>query len=247
MNNECCPHRGIILSFSILGLCLIIAAGIAGFTFYKVKSWDNSLSVIGSTKKQITSDRAKWILSFSKNALEMDMKSAYVEMNKNLQIATKFFNDAGVETKNLVISPILSNQNYYYNEKQAGMPKEYNLRQTVEIQSSDVEKITKLAKDTQKLIDQGVLVSTDSLEYYYSKLPELRVSLLGEAVKDATSRAEKIASSSGKQVGVLKDASIGVVQVLPVNSVEVSDYGAYDTSHIEKEVMVTVRASFMMK
>lgn len=68
--------------------------------------------------------------------------------------------------------------------------------------------------------------------------------LLSEAVKDAQNRAGKIAQSSGNEVGSLKSASVGVVQVLPVNSTEISDYGTYDTSSIEKEVMITVRATF---
>jgi hypothetical protein len=37
------------------------------------------------------------------------------------------------------------------------------------------------------------------------------------------------------------------VQVLKVNSTDVSDYGAYDTSTIEKEVMVTITAVFNLK
>jgi hypothetical protein len=37
-----------------------------------------------------------------------------------------------------------------------------------------------------------------------------------------------------------------VVQVLPVNSVDVSDYGSYDTQNIEKEISVTVRAAFVL-
>jgi hypothetical protein len=86
-----------------------------------------------------------------------------------------------------------------------------------------------------------------SLEYSYTKLPELRVSLLSDAVKDAKARAAKLAESSGKKVDVLKSASVGVVQVLPVNSVDVSDYGTYDTSKIDKDVMVTVKAAFTLK
>lgn len=34
---------------------------------------------------------------------------------------------------------------------------------------------------------------------------------------------------------------------MPVGAVEISDYGSYDTSGIEKEVMVTVKASFGLK
>jgi hypothetical protein len=92
-----------------------------------------------------------------------------------------------------------------------------------------------------------VIISIDFLQYYYSKLPDLRVSLLSDAVKDAKSRAEKIAEGTGRAVGSIQSASSGVVQVLPVNSVEVSDYGSYDTSSIEKDVMVTVKASFRLR
>jgi hypothetical protein len=92
-----------------------------------------------------------------------------------------------------------------------------------------------------------VLFSTQSLEYTYSKLPELRVSLLKDAMTDARARANSIASSDGKGVGALTSASIGVVQVLSPSSTSVEDYGAYDTSSIEKEVMVTVRASFQVR
>ena len=126
-------------------------------------------------------------------------------------------------------------------------PKEYTLRQNVELKSLEVEKVTELSKNIQDLIDQEILFSTQYVEYVYTKLPELRVNLLSEAIKDAKLRAEKIAESSDKKIDVIRSASIGVAQVLPVNSVEISDYGAYDTSSIEKEVMVTVKATFSMK
>ncbi len=85
------------------------------------------------------------------------------------------------------------------------------------------------------------------MEYYYSKLPDLRVSLLSDAVKDAKARAEQIAQGTGRGIGNVLSASNGVVQVISPNSVDVSDYGSYDTSSIEKDVMVTIKASFRLK
>ncbi len=72
----------------------------------------------------------------------------------------------------------------------------------------------------------------------------MRVALLPDAIADAKARAESIATAGGNKIGSIKSASSGVVQVLSANSVEVSDYGSYDTSKIEKEIMVTVKASF---
>jgi len=46
---------------------------------------------------------------------------------------------------------------------------------------------------------------------------------------DARSRGQKIAEGSGKNIGAIKSAHPGVVvQVLPVNSTEVSGWGTYD-------------------
>lgn len=60
-------------------------------------------------------------------------------------------------------------------------------------------------------------------------------------------RAEAIATSSGKTVDSIKSVSMGVVQVMPAGTVDVSDYGMYDTGSIDKEVMVTVKTTFSLK
>ena len=78
-------------------------------------------------------------------------------------------------------------------------------------------------------------------------MPDLRISLLPAAIFDAKERANIIAKSSGKTVDSVKSVSMGVVQVMPVGAVDVSDYGSYDTSGIEKEVMITVKNTFSLK
>jgi hypothetical protein len=152
----------------------------------------------------------------------------------------------GIPESEIVISPVIMNQNYDYRpDSQA--EKEYVLMQTITVNSKDIPKITGLAKNIQSIIEKGVIFSTQAVEYYYSKLPEERVALLSEALTDAKSRAQALGDSTGKKVGTLTQASSGVVQVLSANSVEVSDYGAYDTSKIEKEIMVTVKAAFTLR
>jgi len=229
----------------IIGLCLIISAFIVSNTFYSIKALDNTLSVTGSARIKVNSDLVRWIGTFSRTVPEEDLKNGYRKMSNDLNLVLEFYKKNGINTKDLIISPVSVEQPWLYSDRQG--PKEFILRQTVEIQSNDLEKITTLAKNFQELLDKGVNFSTQSLEYYYSKLPELRVDLLTEAMNDAKARAEKIAQSSGQKVGSLKSASMGVVQVLAPNSTEVTDYGSYNTETIDKEVMVTVRATFLLK
>ena len=135
-------------------------------------------------------------------------------------------------------------QNY---DQPQGAERSYTLRQTIDINSSDVNAIADVAKNIQPIIEKGVIFSTQSLEFTYTKLPQERVAMLADAVKDAKSRASSLAESSGKTVGQLKNASSGVVQVMSSNSNEVSDYGSYDTSKVEKNIMMTVKAMFTLR
>ena len=233
-----------ILWAIILGLSIIISAGIGSYTFYQVKSLENTLSVTGSARIRVTSDIVRWVGVFSRNVPEDSLSKGYQQISRDLSKVLEFYKENGIDTKDVIISPVSVEKPWIYNRE---APREYILRQTVELQSKEVEKITSLAKNFQGLLDRGVLFSTESLEYYYSKLPELRVSLLTEAMNDAKARAERIAQSTGQRVGRLKSASMGVVQVLAPNSTEVSDYGTYDTTTIEKEIMVAVRAVFILK
>ncbi len=232
-----------IFPSSILGLSLIVGVIIFSAVFYNIKAVDNALSVTGSAKSKITSDVVKWTGNFSQTVPAESLKVGHQRMKSDQEKVIKFLKDNKIGESDFTISPVMMENYFQYNP---GAPKEYVLRQNLEVKSGEVEKLTSLAKNVQSLIDQGVVFSTLSVEYYYSRLAEARINLLSEAVKDAKIRADKIAESTGRSTGSIRSASMGVVQVLPVNSVEVSDYGAYDTSSIEKEIMVTVKAVFVI-
>jgi hypothetical protein len=230
----------------ILGLSLIVSTLIGVGVFYKIKSGENVLSVTGSAKKAVLSDQVKWSLSVSRIAKVTTLKSGYEQIARDTDIVKKFLKDNGVVDTEITISPVYMDQNYdqqYVSQED----KSYTLRQTIDIDSVDVVKIEALAKNTGSVINQGVVMSVNSLQFYYSKLADERIALLADAVKDAKARAAELANSNGQKVGSLKSASSGVVQVLSKGSTEVSDYGSYDTSKIDKEIMVTVRVSFSLR
>ena len=227
----------------IVGICFIIGILVFSFAFYKVRTADNSMWVTGSFKQKVNSDIAKFSAGFSRNIPVEDLKSGYSQMKSDEEVVKKFFIEAGFNEKDLLVSPVFMDAPFMYDSNAA---KEYILRQTVEIQSKEIQKLTDLSKNVQKLIDEGVIFSINSLQYYVTNLPEMRINLLADAVKDAKARAQKIAEGTGKQIGTIKTANMGVVQVLPVNSTDVSDYGTYDTSTVEKEVMVTVTVLFIL-
>ncbi len=236
----------VISAALVVGLALVLATLIGTSAWKTVRGFDNALSVTGSTKERVTSDTVKWTMEITRRTNETGLKEANKAMKDDLASATTWLTGAGIAAESITTTPVYTSENYDYN-KQHGTPREYMLRTTIVVHADDVGKVTTLAKNTDTLVGQGVFVNTLALEYYYSKLADLRVKLLGAALKDARARATEIAGADSKRVGMLKAASSGVVQVLPVNSGEVSDYGSFDTMHIDKEVFVTVRASFVLE
>jgi hypothetical protein len=166
-------------------------------------------------------------------------------MASDLAAVKSFLSTNGVPDASVDISPIFMNEIYDNNNNQTN--KNYNLVQNITVNSNDVQKIADLSKNTNPLVNQGILFSTVSLEYYYSKLSDVRIALLSDAIADAKARATKLAEAGGKKIGALQSATNGVVQVLAPNSANTSDYGTYDTSSIEKNIMVTVKTSFELK
>ena len=237
-------NKNYVLFGLILGLSIIISAGLGSYTFYKLRSM-NSISTTGSAKEAVVSDQVKWTSSITRPVKVSTIKDGYVKMDADLKAVKDFLVSSGITDDQINIYPVLMNEVYDQNQ---GAEKNYDLVQTITVQSGDVQKIADLSKNTSSLVeDKGVLFATTALEYYYSKLPDARVALLANAVQDAKARANQLAIAGGKKIGVLESASSGVVQVMAPNSMEINDYGTYDTSSINKEIMVTVKASFEIK
>ncbi len=233
-----------IIPSIIIGVAMILAVVVGAFTFIASRSFDNTLSVTGSTSKKVVADRATWSMSLSRQAAEFDLSTAYAGVARDLITAKKFLISNGILESAITVTPAMANQQY--RSDQSG-PRQFEVRQTISVESNDPSAIDRLSKATDALTSQGMIISVDQPQYFYSKLSELRVSLLGAAITDARDRAEQIAKSAKTSVGALKAASSGVVQVLSPTSIDVSDYGQYDTSSIDKNIMVTVRATFFVK
>jgi hypothetical protein len=231
----------------IIGVSFVIASAIGAYSFFAVHSLDNVLTVTGSAKTTLDSDTAEWMITFEHKMTETNIPKGYPLLAKDLEVIRAFLKTNNIPDEAVTVSPPAANEIYNYNQNGNAGPREFSLTQTVTIRSKDAHAIDNLSKRISELVDKGVFVSGNTVSFYVSNLAELRVSLLADAVKDAKARAAEIAKAGDKKVGALKAASSGVVQVLPPNSVEVSDYGSYDTSSLQKEVMVTARATFFVR
>ncbi len=238
------------------GIATIIAASVlAGGV--KAVGQNNTISVTGTAEKMVESDAGKWTFSITKQSDPSQVAYATNEIKNQQAAVLKYLASKGLDEKQVTVQPVTTNvvcqsqsqvMYDYSGKQQCYGPYTVSLSQTIIVESPDVALIKDLSLSAaQTLIARGVSIETKQVDYFYNKLADLRVELLEEAAKNAKDRASAIAKSTGDRIGGVRSASQGVFQVTQRNSIEVSDYGSYDTSTIEKKVTAIVRASFEVK
>jgi len=97
------------------------------------------------------------------------------------------------------------------------------------------------------LIDQGIELNSGAPGYFYRGLDDLKVEMLARATENAKQRAENMAKATGNRIGAIRSARMGVFQITPGTSTEVSDMGINDTSSLEKKVIALETASLAIE
>ena len=227
-----------------LALGLVLSALIFGWFFEKSRRGDEVITVTGSARKRIKSDLVVWSAGVSYQA--STLADAYRQLSENVPRVKQYLIAKGIPEGEITISSISTTtlRKTDENGQETSEISGYSLRQQLEVRSADVDKIARIAREATELINQGILVESNSPQYYYTKLGDLKIEMLGEAAKDAKTRAERIASSTGNSIGTVRTAKMGVMQITAADSTEVSDAGISDTSSIDKDITAVVNIGF---
>lgn len=235
--------------FQLVCLALILAFGLFFATKYATNSLSREgISVTGSAYEIVKSDSGK--LTFDINIQAKTKGEAYSIMKKQLPVVKNYLEEKGVPVENIEVKTYNGYYTYKYNNVTRSYTNEvdfFKLSQPMEITSNDVNKIKEISIDIQSLLDQGIDISVNQASYFYSKLPELKVKLLGAATTDAKDRASAMLKATHNKVGKIQSVKMGVFQITDVDSTSVSDMGINDTSTIDKKVTAVANVVFKIK
>ncbi len=227
-----------------LAIGLVLSSLILGWSYAKTKKGDEAIAVTGSARKRIKSDLVVWSAGVSSEAPQL--AEAYRQTTESVPRVKQYLISKGIPENQITISSITTST-LKKRDNEGNETSEitgYTLRQQVQVRSNDVDKVAQIAREATELINQGILLESNSPQYSFTQLGDLKIEMLGEAAKDAKVRAEKIADSTGNKIGAVRSARMGVMQITAADSTEVSDAGISDTSSIDKDVTAVVNISF---
>jgi uncharacterized protein len=232
----------LVLMGLVLALGLIFAVKVGTSAMSK-----NSISVTGSAYEIVKSDSGSMDLTLNvrKTTKALALQAAKKQLPSILAyLKSKNFKDEDIDVK--------AASGYFSYKITAGGASTneiayYNLTQTISVKSNDVKAIKDISLNVQSLADKGIDIDATQVQYSYSKLSDLKVKLLGEATKDAKQRASAMLKATHNRAGKIQSVQMGVFQITPVDSTDVSDSGISDTSTIDKKVTSVANVVFQIK
>ena len=201
-------RSGIIIAL-ILGISAIVAVWLGGKYFNKARGHAKTVSVVGKADRDFTSDLIVWRLNFDvlntdmkqgytqikdiSNVLNTDMKQGYTQIKDISNTVREYLKSKGVKADEMEFDAIDCDKETEYHwdqQTQRGYNTfvGYRLRQSIKVESSDVDKVETISREISELLDKGIQISGNYLNYYYTKLADLKIEMLAEATADARNR-----------------------------------------------------------
>ena len=247
-----------VIGILVFSLCMVWATAIAARTWHDVRKQRDKqiMRVTGSAAKRIESDLIEWTSSIS--TFDADRIAAYKKLRDSRNEVVAFLKSQGIKPEE--IKPQSSNisEEFETIQETEVMPGSnatvrrsvkkligYNASESVTVTSSEVALVEKASREITSLLEKGVNVASQSPNYHYTKLSDLKVEMLAAAAADARLRAEQILLSAGRaKPGRLISADMGIININPANSTATSVEGNNDKSSFEKDIITVVRAQF---
>lgn len=205
------------------------------------------IEVTGSARRAIVADLGIW--KGTVTVQSPTVQGAYSEVSGYGDRVRAWLKARGLPDSVITVRPVETQRMMAVNSdgQETGQIAGYKLTQSLEVTLANPKAIELLARDAGALAGQGIPIEASSPQYLYTKLAELRIAMMGEATLDARARADVIAKAAGSEVGNVRSANTGVVQITPRFSTEVSDYGMNDVTSIEKDITTVVKVTFALK
>lgn len=231
---------------------VIFAVGIIfSVTFFNRAKADDVVNVTGLGQRDFSADLISWESSFRRS--DANLVKAYEKLENDKKLVSDYLLSKGVKASEVIYKPVNIQEQYmnFYDgdnnlvgRKLSG----YDLSQTYRIDSRDVDTIELASRGITELIKAGIEVYSESPDYFYSGLSDLKVELIALATKDARTRAEKIAEQSGSKLGKVRYANMGVFQIIGLNDSPESNWeGSFDTKSRAKTATITVRLQYELR
>ena len=231
----------LFLGLLSLAVAAVWIGHIFASTIHDAKHAHDTITITGSARKPISSDLVQWELEV-KGEAGTEVAAAYEARTAGSSLVA-FLRKAGIAPKDISPEVVQSDIVATRIDKKHTRTT-YIVSQGYGVSSRQIDVVAGAATRLGTLLEQGIDVSAQPLAYISTNLDAAKLDALAAATAEARRRAEILVKGLGGHLGGMRASSLGVYQITPRNSTEISDYGVNDTSSRLKDVTAVVSATF---
>jgi len=215
-------NKTTVLAAAIVGAALVVGLALGGYFIGKgalrFRSESRTVTVKGLVEKEVKADQTLWTLRF-RRASE-DLRDAHTKISSDRQATLSFLKNQGFRDAEISTQPTrtIDKQTREYGN-QANDRFRYVVTGALVVRTTNIDLVARALGATEELLKSGVLLDGQREEnnanprYIITTFNALRPQLLAEATRNARQTAEQFAADSGAQVGRIRQANQGTIQI----------------------------------
>lgn len=206
-------------SFLILGFFIFIGLFSLGYFIQtgivKFKEFDRTVVVKGLAEQEYLADIV--IMPIKINQTGNSFEELIEKIDNDTKLIVEFLKNSGIKSEEITLgaTTVVDKMANEFSNQEFAM--RYLASKVINIYSNEVEKIRALMSNLSQLSQKGVLFKTDDydtkIEYIFTKLNDIKPSMIEAATANAREVAQKFAQDSNSKLGKIKKASQGQFQV----------------------------------
>ncbi len=195
----------------LLGVALVFGAWQIAHSVRDFRLLDRSVEVKGLSEREVPADLAIWPIAHS--AAGNDVAALYRDLDRTSQRIVEFLAGAGFLREQIGVSPphVVDKQAREWGDPQRGEFR-YTGRATVTVYTPEVERVRATMSRLVELGTEGIVLGSEQgaePQFLFTKLNDIKPSMLEEATSNARAAATKFAEDSGSRLGSIRRASQG--------------------------------------
>lgn len=203
--------QSFILGISLL-LGLTLLGYILGSSIIHVKELERTVSVKGLAEKEVKADRVLWPIVYL--SADNDQATLYAKLEQDTLKITNFLKEVGFSATEIRSSaPSITDKMAQGYGGSAKIKYRYSATQTLTLYTDKVDLARKSMREIAKLGKAGITFRSNAYDYQtefiYTKLNEIKPTMIEQATQNARSSALKFAEDSKSKLGKIKKARQG--------------------------------------
>lgn len=201
------PITALIIALGLAAGGSLIGSGLQNF-----RMADRTIVIKGLAEQNVASDYATWPLTVRRAG--NTFQAVQQELKQDREKLVAFLRGLGFGDAEMEIRPLIVTDAYSREYASSNTPTRYNGSTVVIVSSERVEAVASAALATDPLIADGVQLDAGAgPQYALRAFNDAKGPLLKAATENARTQAVKFANEAGAELGELKNANQGIIQI----------------------------------